>query len=216
MTTGNMICHCTVECSPIDTNRHDVSHPQRLACILCKSAPFTQDPDQHVVSVPASLTRFNQVASILMYAAFPHAPHVCSAQATDMLSMSQQASFLFTQSCAFANIAACSTHRTLSEPEVYVQVRGMLNIAQPKSAKPLPPFEKWSFTEQRYIQYMCDQHNVHSALEEAVAAALRAGPAGPQPIEEVQASGECAAAFEALSCFGEDSGLDRYYHISSG
>lgn len=86
----------------------------------------------------------------------------------------------------------------------------MLNIAQPKSAKPLPPFEKWSFSETRYIQYMCDQHNVHCALEETIAATLEAGPSGP-PAEEEQAqpSGECAAAFEALQSFGESGGLNR-------
>lgn len=88
----------------------------------------------------------------------------------------------------------------------------MLNIAQPKSAKPLPPFEKWSFSETRYIQYMCDQHNVHCALEEAVAATLEAGSCGPRGEEEeaAQPSGECAAAFEALQCFSETGGLDRY------
>ena len=86
----------------------------------------------------------------------------------------------------------------------------MLNIAQPKSAKPLPPFEKWSFSEKRYIQYMCDQHNVHCALEEAVAATLEAGPHGPHAEEEAaQPSGECTAAFEALQCFSEGAGLDR-------
>lgn len=91
-----------------------------------------------------------------------------------------------------------------------MQVRGMLNIAQPKSAKPMPPFEKWSFSEKRYIQYMCDQHNVHCAMEEAVSATLAAGPGGPPGEEEAaQPSGECTAAFGALQCFGEHGGLDR-------
>lgn len=42
-------------------------------------------------------------------------------------------------------------------------------MAQPKGAKPLPPFQMWSFREIRYIQWLADQHAVHYALEAAVA-----------------------------------------------
>lgn len=89
------------------------------------------------------------------------------------------------------------------------QTKGLLNIAQPQKSKPLPSFEKWSFTEKRYIQYMCDQQNVHYALEAAIAEAVAIGPAGPHKASAVQPSKDCAAAFQAIACFGESAGLDR-------
>lgn len=85
-----------------------------------------------------------------------------------------------------------------------------MNIVQPEQSKPLPPFEKWSFTEKRYIQYMCDQHNVHYSLEAAVAEAVAIGPSGPHKTSDAQPSKECAAAFDAVACFGESAGLSRY------
>ena len=56
---------------------------------------------------------------------------------------------------------------------------------------------------------MCDQHNVHYSLEAAVAEAVAIGPSGPHKASDVQPSKACAAAFEAVACFGETSGLDR-------
>jgi len=85
----------------------------------------------------------------------------------------------------------------------------LLNIAQPDKAKPLPPFEQWSFTEKRYIQYMCDQQNVHYALEAAIAEAVAVGPSGPGRADQAQPSEACAAAFQAVACFGESAGLNR-------
>ena len=49
------------------------------------------------------------------------------------------------------------------------QKRGALAIAQPKGAPPLPPFERWSFAEMRYVQWLVDMHAVHYTLEAAVA-----------------------------------------------
>ena len=49
------------------------------------------------------------------------------------------------------------------------QRRGALAIAQPKGAPPLPPFERWSFAEMRYVQWLVDMHSVHYTLEAAVA-----------------------------------------------
>lgn len=96
-----------------------------------------------------------------------------------------------------------------------LQARGLLNIVQPQQAKPLPPFEQWSFTEKRYIQYMCDQHNVHHTLEAAIAEAVAVGPSGPHAPHEVQPSDACVAAFKAAACFGESCGLDRSLQIAS-
>ena len=56
-----------------------------------------------------------------------------------------------------------------SKPRLCAQRRGALAIAQPKGAPPLPPFERWSFAEMRYVQWLVDMHSVHYALEAAVA-----------------------------------------------
>ena len=50
-----------------------------------------------------------------------------------------------------------------------VQKEGALQIAQPKGAPPLPPFERWSFRERRYIQWLADMHTAHYTLEAAIA-----------------------------------------------
>ena len=39
----------------------------------------------------------------------------------------------------------------------------------------LPPFERWSMTAPRYLQYLANLLHVHSALERATAAALAEG-----------------------------------------
>uniref|UniRef100_A0A7S0WJB1 Uncharacterized protein n=1 Tax=Pyramimonas obovata TaxID=1411642 RepID=A0A7S0WJB1_9CHLO len=48
-----------------------------------------------------------------------------------------------------------------------LESKGELKVAQDKS-KPLPPFEKWSFGRQTYMQYISDQYTVHEALEDAI------------------------------------------------
>ena len=50
-----------------------------------------------------------------------------------------------------------------------LQKEGALQIAQPKGAPPLPPFERWSFKERRYIQWLADMHTAHYTLEAAMA-----------------------------------------------
>ena len=50
-----------------------------------------------------------------------------------------------------------------------MQREGALKVARPKGSQPLPPFHKWSFREERYIQWLADMHTVHYALEAAVA-----------------------------------------------
>ncbi len=49
-----------------------------------------------------------------------------------------------------------------------MQKEGALQIAHPKGSE-LPPFERWSFKERRYIQWLVDMHSAHYALEAAVA-----------------------------------------------
>ena len=56
-------------------------------------------------------------------------------------------------------------------------------MAQPKGAPPLPPFNRWAFQLQHYLQYLADMHAVHGALERALASArasvAEATPAHP-------------------------------------
>lgn len=41
----------------------------------------------------------------------------------------------------------------------------------------LPPFERWSMTAPRYLQYLSNLLHVHSTMEHAIAAALAEGQA---------------------------------------
>jgi hypothetical protein len=54
-------------------------------------------------------------------------------------------------------------------PLLCAQRAGALQVARPKGAPPLPPFERWSFGEMRYAQWLVDQHTAHYALEAAIA-----------------------------------------------
>jgi len=49
--------------------------------------------------------------------------------------------------------------------------KGEISVARPKGAAPLPPFEKWSFGDERFLQYLVDLQCVHVALETAVSQA---------------------------------------------
>ncbi len=49
------------------------------------------------------------------------------------------------------------------------QAAGELAVAQPEGAAPLPPFERWGFREERYIQWLADMQAAHLSLEAAVA-----------------------------------------------
>lgn len=54
-------------------------------------------------------------------------------------------------------------------------------VAQPKGSKPLPPFQRWAFAEEHYLQFLCDLLSVHSALEAALEACTRGGEAALLP-----------------------------------
>jgi len=49
----------------------------------------------------------------------------------------------------------------------WLETNGSLKVVQPQGAPPLPPFEKWSFTRDHYLQYLADQYTLHEALERA-------------------------------------------------
>ena len=59
-----------------------------------------------------------------------------------------------------------------------LQAEGALRIAQPASAKPLPPFHQWSLRAERYTQWLADQHAVHYVLESAIGDALTVATPG--------------------------------------
>lgn len=76
-----------------------------------------------------------------------------------------------------------SRDRFVSRGAVGQQVRGDL---QPPVDQVLPPFERWAFRRQHYIQYMVDQYTLHHAIEEATMLAL-------QPATEGSESGPSAS-----------------------
>lgn len=49
---------------------------------------------------------------------------------------------------------------------------------QPPVDQVLPPFERWAFRRQHYIQYMVDQYTLHHAIEEATMVALQPATEG--------------------------------------
>ena len=70
--------------------------------------------------------------------------------------------------------------RALSNPGLLivpraVQAKGLLQEGQVLGNAALPPFEKWSMTAPRYLQYLSNLLHVHTALERAAAAALAEG-----------------------------------------
>lgn len=56
-----------------------------------------------------------------------------------------------------------------------MQAKGLLQEGQVLGNAALPSFEKWSMTAPRYLQYLSNLLQVHSALEKAMSAALAEG-----------------------------------------
>lgn len=50
-----------------------------------------------------------------------------------------------------------------------MQAAGELQVAARPGEAPLPPFQRWSFREERYIQWLADMQAAHLTLEAAVA-----------------------------------------------
>ncbi|KIZ04246.1 hypothetical protein MNEG_3713 [Monoraphidium neglectum] len=71
--------------------------------------------------------------------------------------------------------------------------------------RPIPPFQRWSFTRPRYAQYLADMAAVHCAMEDALHQALGGG-AGGGGNDAVGPSGPVRAALGRL---GASSGLHR-------
>jgi hypothetical protein len=81
------------------------------------------------------------------------------------------------------------------------QSQGGLRLAD--GGRPLPPFERWSFSAGRYRQYLADAAAAHCGLEAALAA-VAGGGSNPD-----DAAGPSEAVARALKQLGPASGLQR-------
>ncbi|GBF98845.1 hypothetical protein Rsub_11449 [Raphidocelis subcapitata] len=86
-----------------------------------------------------------------------------------------------------------------------LEARGGLRLAD--GGRPLPPFERWSFTATRYRQYLADAAAAHGGLEDALAAALGGGSNSAAAAGGAPGPSEAVAA--ALQQLGPVSGLHR-------
>eukprot|EP00899_Mesostigma_viride_P018719 jgi/Mesvir1/26849/Mv20600-RA.1 len=75
----------------------------------------------------------------------------------------------------------------------FLESTGELKVAQ---MEPLPPFERWSFGDVDYMQFLSDVRVVNRSLEEAIALASRGVP-------------DAGGLSLAVRCFAADAGLDR-------
>jgi len=86
-----------------------------------------------------------------------------------------------------------------------LQSEGLLNVARPEGAAPLPPFQRWAFAEAHYRQHLADLLSVHAALESLSARIL-------EQLEASAAQGghESKAMAEAFALLvGPATGLAR-------
>ena len=79
---------------------------------------------------------------------------------------------------------------------VRVQAAGELQVAPRPGAAPLPPFQRWSFREEHYIQWLADMQAAHLTLEAAVADA--AAVAATEHYGAVPRAERHVAGFRAL------------------
>lgn len=95
------------------------------------------------------------------------------------------------------------------------QARGDL---QPPANQVLPPFERWAFRRQHYVQYLVDQYTLHRAMEDATMAALQPATGDRSECEdqsEADSSGESSKplpAFSTEAC----AALDAFHPADPG
>lgn len=103
-----------------------------------------------------------------------------------------------------AGADAMPFHEALARRLELLQSQGALGVAKLPGSKPLPPFERWAFAEEHYVQYLADLYAVHADLERSVAQAAAAlGSASPA------AAASPSPLLCALRLFGPEQGLDR-------
>ncbi|KAK9817905.1 hypothetical protein WJX72_004033 [[Myrmecia] bisecta] len=91
-----------------------------------------------------------------------------------------------------------------------LEAQGSLKVAQADNARPLPPFDRWSFNERCYVQYLADQQSVHCILEAAIADATTVANTEHYGDQE---SGK--GVWAALDRFTESRGLDRSLEVAA-
>ncbi|KAK9826825.1 hypothetical protein WJX81_004535 [Elliptochloris bilobata] len=101
-------------------------------------------------------------------------------------------------------------HEQLARRLAQLQEAGELQVAGRAGAARLPPFQRWSFREERYIQWLADMQAAHLTLEAAIADATTVAST-----EHYGDSGSGRGVFAALERFGEAAGLDRSLDIAA-
>jgi hypothetical protein len=89
--------------------------------------------------------------------------------------------------------------------EFWMDEQGEISVAQ---GQLIPPFERWSFSTNHYIQFLQDQLAVYSVLKDVIAAVKNSkssGNAGPRS----SGDGSSSQAVRAVTLFDTVLGLDR-------
>ncbi|CAM6017915.1 unnamed protein product [Sphagnum balticum] len=89
--------------------------------------------------------------------------------------------------------------------------KGEISVAQ---GRPIPPFERWSFSTNHYIQFLQDQLAVYSVLKDVIAAVKNSkssGNTGPRS----SGDGSSSQAVRAVTLFDTVLGLDRTKELTA-
>jgi len=89
--------------------------------------------------------------------------------------------------------------------------KGEISVAQ---GRPIPPFERWSFSINHYIQFLQDQLAVYSVLKDVIAAVKNSkssGNTGPRS----NGDGSSSQAVRAVTVFDTVLGLDRTKELTA-
>lgn len=92
-----------------------------------------------------------------------------------------------------------------------LESKGELAVAQ---GKPLPPFERWSFGEDRYMQFLQDQLAVYRTLADVVAAVKMSRIQDDAVVSDNAEDIENRASL-AVAAFDSSLGLDRHEELAA-
>ncbi|XP_024375504.1 uncharacterized protein [Physcomitrium patens] len=92
-----------------------------------------------------------------------------------------------------------------------LESKGELAVVQ---AKPLPPFERWNFGEQRYMQFLQDQLAVYTALKDVIAAVKNSRTQGDTIASDSVDDIDNRTSL-AIATFDSSLGLDRHEELAA-